>query len=833
MVVAVVSSDDDDDDDDDEDDDDEDNEDDEDAVLMLLVLLLIMVMMMMMMMVMMMMMMLMKVCVLGQPGPDEDSDALLQKIQVHEEKKGGANMQQTQREEFDDSSTSESSENSGAEEPKESEFAKRKPRKKGVPKPPPRRLEDISWLSDLLTELQNDAPASAESAGAGVSTGLGPMPSSTKPDLVQNLLRDGFTLGQQAATFARVELDETEQGEDNDIVELSTQSGLDVMLERENKLVEEAIGATSSSASSSMGGSAAMAKSAVVEENLVASINDFISSGMDPEDAATEAMLSHTDLLGNEAPETSSQRQSRQNESGQAGQSGPSTGGTCPVSPSPLKDLAAKFAAWNAACALSIDALRQRNDSLAKPLCNELSLVLHDGHVIYVHWREPDKRMGRPATLDKEFGVKCIVPVGPLKNPTDYTTAKIVWPSIGITMLRQKGYKGFLRPRVPDPVLRIARMWTQALVARDSGQGMKESDPLSTYSSWIPSDVACLGCGKSAAIAVPAVEKHKQSMSGDHAAGSGDLDTRECVQECPLCLQPFHWSCAGDLVQHGESIGFSFPDDMGIPSLLQPDVMATSIWWLFRAAVTVRVQEVDLMVAVQAILGAWAWAWAAWGAMRLAFCLLACQIQRLPLVGLVEVCVTQKHYHNCGNNHFHGCHFHSGSGSRSHDPVQIHIHNHVHNHFCSQANTNFGIDIDAQVGESPSSTMAPSPPQHLEGGAPGPGDDGHLDDCGDGDKDNDIPFLSPPSPPVGMEALEDQHDDDLQPGPSLDSGSADSCLEHESGCGEESEDGHWHQSGCSQEDEGEVLRSPVPKRRTSTPPPPPQKLRRMTRHISD
>ena len=507
-------------------------------------------------------------CVLGNPGPHEDSDALLQKIQVHEEKKGGANMQQVQPEDAEDSSPSQSSESSGAEGPTENELPKRKPRKKRVPKPPPRRLEDISWLSDLLTELQNDAYA--ESAGAGASTGVGPMASSTKPDLVQDLLKDGFTSGQQAATFARVELDEIEQGEDNDIAELSIQSGLNVMLERENKLVEQAIGATLSSASSSGGGSTAMAKSAVVEENLVACINEFISSGMDPEDAATEAMLSRTDLLGNEALETSTQRYSRRHESGQAGQSGPSAGGTCLAISSSLKDVAAKFAAWNAACALSIDALRLRNDGLAKPVCNEVSLVLHDGNVIYVHWKDPEKRMGRPATLDKEFGVKCIVLVGALKTPTDYTTAKIIWPSIGITMLRQKGHKGFLRPRVPDPVLRIARMWTRALVARDSGQGMEERDPWSTYSSWIPSDAACVGCGQSVAIAAPTLEK--QSMPADHAAGSGDLDFRECVQECPLCLQSFHWSCASDLVRHGESIGFLFPDDMGIPSLLLPDV---------------------------------------------------------------------------------------------------------------------------------------------------------------------------------------------------------------------------------------------------------------------
>jgi hypothetical protein len=54
---------------------------------------------------------------------------------------------------------------------------------------------------------------------------------------------------------------------------------------------------------------------------------------------------------------------------------------------------------------------------------------------------------------------------------------------------------------------------------------------------------------------------------------------------------------------------------------------------------------------------------------------------------------------------------------------------------------------------------------------------------------------------------------------------------HESSYGEESGDGH--SSECRQKNEGEVPASPLPKRRTTTPPPPPQKLRRMTRHISD
>ena len=111
------------------------------------------------------------------------------------------------------------------------------------------------------------------------------------------------------------------------------------------------------------------------------------------------------------------------------------------------------------------------------------------------------------------------------------------------------------------------------------------------------------------------------------------------------------------------------------------------------------------------------------------------------------------------------------------------------------------------------------------------GEDAQEDYCGDGD--NDIPSLSPPSP-IDLDALEDEHDGDLQPEPSPGQshcGSADGVPGHESSYGEESGDGH--SSECRQKNEGEVPASPLPKRRTTTPPPPPQKLRRMTRHISD
>lgn len=181
---------------------------------------------------------------------------------------------------------------------------------------------------------------------------------------------------------------------------------------------------------------------------------------------------------------------------------------------------------------------------------------------------------------------------------------------------------------------------------------------------------------------------------------------------------------------------------------------------------------------------------------------------------------TQKHYHGC---HFYGSSKSGAESSRSADPVHIHVHHHVHNHFSSRANT--ALDIDMQMARSPFATTTRAPPEsRLEGG-----EGAQEDRCGEGD----TPSLSPSSP-IQLDALEYDQDGDVKEKPSPGQshcGSADSSLRPESGYGEEPEDGHA--SECRQENEGEFPGSPVPKRRTMTPPPPPQKLRRMTRHISD
>lgn len=66
-------------------------------------------------------------------------------------------------------------------------------------------------------------------------------------------------------------------------------------------------------------------------------------------------------------------------------------------------------------------------------------------------------------------------------------------------------------------------------------------------------------------------------------------------------------------------------------------LMAMSIVWWFRPPV--KVKDMDLMVAVQAILGQWEDVRLSPPMCPPAFCPLACQLQRLPSVRLVEVCI--------------------------------------------------------------------------------------------------------------------------------------------------------------------------------------------------
>ena len=509
-----------------------------------------------------------QVCILSNPGQEEDVTALVARLAQGTQGDRKNAQPVDGGGETDDSTLTDASSNSSSEcKRNTSESAVQNPRKKRRPKKTPRKFMDISWLSDMLSEFQQDVgkPGNQDNQPPKTETetpiGMSSSSSSSSPSnitaVVEDVLKGGFGTSTKSSVLAS-EADEVEKGEEQDIQDMSNESGLSLMVQRETKLVEDAIGKTARLKSKgqetkgqketfSEGSIAAIAKSPVVEENLRNSILEFVSAGLDPEDAATEAMLNSSDLLGNEEGVVNvvSSAASAAAATNPDNDPGPVVSGAGKSQRDGLNN--DRFSKWQAGCALSIKALQTRSAGMATPLGSELTLIEHEGNVLYIHWKDPEKCLGRPASLDKQFGVKCIVPVGDLKQPRDYSSAHVIWPSIGIQMLRQKGHQAFLRPRVPDPVLRVASIWKQALVCKDARRGL---DPLAEYNALIPSDSVCLGCGQGSAI----------------------LAQNDSVQICPLCLQSFHWTCARELAKYGEESGLSFPDDMELCSLVQPEV---------------------------------------------------------------------------------------------------------------------------------------------------------------------------------------------------------------------------------------------------------------------
>lgn len=520
-----------------------------------------------------------EVCSVGPSGPKLDQNTFLQKLETT--KTGSTSSS---------SSGSDSSSSSGAAHQRLPTRA-RKPRVARVN----RSVNDISGLANMLSEMNAADGADADGADVGaaeialaaeVEPGKEELPASApaaaeepaqeelpasapaaaqeprdRPDVrafIETLLEDGFETGRKSTILIDAARDEIEEQEEKDIEDIAEESGINMMREHESRLIDHAIGAAASASSKSQTekdviSKVQLAKSPVFEQNIAKSIGEFVTSGLDPEDAATEAMLNQDSLLGNEATLPPS--------SGSVSGGATNEQATGEVEDHVDLGLQAGFARWSEQCALSIQALQARNAALSTPVGHqkELSLVLQDENVIFVHWKDADKRSGRPASLDKDFGVKCIVPVGDMKEPRDYSSAAIVWPAVGAAMLRQKGYKNMLRPRVPDQVLRVCRMWQHALLAKDSSQ---ESNPLAIYSRFIPSEQPCVSCGESSALPPTADQRHVAVDPGD------------AVAVCPFCLVWMHQTCALKLVNYAEETGFLFPEDMGISSPAEPDVFA-------------------------------------------------------------------------------------------------------------------------------------------------------------------------------------------------------------------------------------------------------------------
>lgn len=568
-----------------------------------------------------------QVCVLGVPGKSKDASALLQPLNVEarEGSDGPAGAE-------DESSVS------SAGEP-EAEQVKRKRGRKAKTAQAAPKLGDVAWLATALNELSSEAQpqedgqtntdAGADAVGdksvhsshstSASSAGKAGLGHADASSFVGDLLTDAFELPRQSSSFGRTVLDDMEANEERYAEEMEKESGIEEMAEREAKVIEQAI-----KIAAKMESDGKKHKSPVSEAHIHETISEFIARGFDAEDAGQEAMLNHADLLGNEgfpaaaAPASNVHTDNRENslhaESTKSLQGlGVDFDGVAKTFlPPGFRDAKVSFSDWSAECVISLEALRSRSQAVLEKKVgqgNELSLVLgsiegssssasilppdhatgtdeadnqlaeqadanENSNVFLVHWKTAGE-YGRPASLDKENRVKCIVPTGALREPRDYRNAKIIWPAIGISMQRARGWKGMLRPQVPPAVMRVYQMWQQALLAGARAmESLQSEEPLARYSKTIPSDQNCLACKRNLPIRALEFPCTLRSSFNAPSSSANDLDYEheyDNVRVCPLCLQPLHWVCATILARNGSESGFTFPDEL-VCSLEKPDV---------------------------------------------------------------------------------------------------------------------------------------------------------------------------------------------------------------------------------------------------------------------
>jgi len=232
--------------------------------------------------------------------------------------------------------------------------------------------------------------------------------------------------------------------------------------------------------------------------------------------------------------------------------------------PAPVRPLEGPFANWMEESSLSLQALygahvASKEKSIGSN--GELSLVLgnirgkstsiesstgmndslDDAKTIFwVQWKFPGE-MGRPASLDANNRVKCIVATGDLKQLRDYKDAKIIHPAIGVRMERIRGYAGQMRPQVPPTIMRLYSIWKEALLKRDSN---RDPRAVADYAAVVQSDCPCYVCGSSSSLAVC-----ESNVSVDPSS-NGSLPA-DIVKPCPLCLLWGHARCNESVAQHG------------------------------------------------------------------------------------------------------------------------------------------------------------------------------------------------------------------------------------------------------------------------------------------
>jgi hypothetical protein len=419
-----------------------------------------------------------------------------------------------------------------------------------------RSSDHVSWLRSLLQDLSVPVPAESESvdqqqqepqfeeAAVGVSLAAA----------AANLVEEAFEMSSSGNhDTKKLRTDELEEQEEKYAEEMSRESGLDEMQERERKMI-----ALAHEEFKKLGDKQAM-KSPIAEPNLAQSIHEIMAkSGISEEEAAEEAILGQHQLLGNEKAQPESEQGVPSSGFQPNLQSSSSSSGVA----APQKPiLEGHFGNWMEECFASCEALmrsKEAGNTLSVGQGGELSLVMgrirgeganststgadnqDPESVFWVHWSDSAARLGRPATLDKDNRVKCIVPTGPLREKRDYKSAKIFHPAIGVRMERVRGFAGFLRPSVPAKVLRLSDVWKEVLTCRGSSSSETLGLPTS-YAAAVQSECPCYVCGSSAS-----------RTSDDESMGF------DVVRTCPLCLLAAHTACRDSIAEFGVSEGFGF-----------------------------------------------------------------------------------------------------------------------------------------------------------------------------------------------------------------------------------------------------------------------------------
>ena len=458
---------------------------------------------------------------------------------------------------------SDDSENEDAEMPDPK--LKAAPKRRGRPRKRPDAQQitpspdHVSWMRSLLQDLSMPVPTESGSVESEPSVSLAAE--------ATNLVEEAFELSSHGNHDAKKPgTDKLEEQEEQYAEEVNLESGLDEMQERERKMLAQA-----HEDFKDLKDKQAL-KSPIAEANLAHAIQEIVTkSGISEEEAAEEAMLGQHQLLGNDKQEPISEvgvslsSPSPPNLQGLQSSSSSSRVEAAPAPQASQGPFGNWMEAWFASCEALVNA-REACNTTSVGQGGELSLVMgpikgavanstsassaagsqDPESVFWVHWSDSVARSGRPATLDKDNRVKCIVATGQLREKRDYKSVKILHPAIGVRMERVRGYAGMLRPAVPAKVLRLSDVWKEVLICRSNSSTEALGLPTS-FAAAVQSECPCYVCGSSA------------SRTSDN-----DEPMRfDVVRTCPLCLLAAHTACSDCVAEFAANEAFSIKGRAG------------------------------------------------------------------------------------------------------------------------------------------------------------------------------------------------------------------------------------------------------------------------------